>query len=79
MFARTYAPSKVPEAVRAWRADLDAKGRAKLSAAIAHPEEHAELFEEGWEEALKHEKEGVVPVVVAAAATPLVNGTSGGE
>lgn len=84
LFARTYAPSKVPEAVRAWKGELEAKGRGKLSAPIAHPEEHVELFEEGWEEALKHEKEGSAavpppPAPVVNVNGNLMNGTSEGE
>ncbi|EFI27813.1 hypothetical protein CC1G_14736 [Coprinopsis cinerea okayama7 len=59
LFARTYAPSLVPSAVKAWKADLTAKGRPKIAEGIADPDEHKELFEEGWEEALRHEKEGV--------------------
>ncbi|CAL1699921.1 unnamed protein product [Somion occarium] len=56
MFARTYAPSKVPEAVQAWKADLTSKKRSKIAAKIADPLEHPELFEEGWEDALFREK-----------------------
>ncbi|EMD40312.1 hypothetical protein CERSUDRAFT_110917 [Gelatoporia subvermispora B] len=55
MFARTYTPSKVPEAVQAWRQDLQAKNRPKVAAAVASPQENPELFEEGWSEALAHE------------------------
>ncbi|OBZ70384.1 Coatomer subunit beta' [Grifola frondosa] len=67
-FARTYAPSKVSEAVTAWRADLQAKKRPKLASVIADPSDHPELFEEGWEEALRRER-GQPP-------QPVVNGTS---
>lgn len=56
MFARTYAPSKAPEAVQAWRTDLQAKNRPKIAAAIASPQENPELFEEGWSEALAREQ-----------------------
>ena len=55
MFARTYAPSKAPEAVQAWRGELEAKKRTKLAAAVADPSANPELFEEGWEEALQRE------------------------
>ena len=48
MFARTYAPNKVPEAVKAWRGDLQSKKREKLAATIADPIENPELFEE-WQ------------------------------
>lgn len=56
MFARTYAPSKVPDAVDAWHADLKGKGRTKIAGSIADPRENPELFEEGWEGALEKEK-----------------------
>ncbi|KAK7461035.1 Coatomer subunit beta' [Stygiomarasmius scandens] len=58
MFARTYAPSQVPKAVDAWQTDLQAKGRPKIAASIAHPDKNPELFEEGWEDALAQEKAG---------------------
>ena len=74
MFARTYAPSKVPEAVQAWRGELQAKKRTKLAAAVVDPTANPELFEEGWEEALQHEASAPAP---GAASAPLVNGDSG--
>ncbi|TFY68559.1 hypothetical protein EVJ58_g935 [Rhodofomes roseus] len=75
MFARTYAPSKVPDAVDAWRAELKTKGRTKLAATIAHPGDNPELFEEGWEGALGRERgEAQQP-----PSEPLVNGTSEAE
>ena len=74
MFARTYAPSRVPEAVQAWQTDLHAKNRAKLADAVADPTAHPEVFEEGWEEALQHEASAPAP---GAASAPLVNGDSG--
>ncbi|KAG7447824.1 coatomer protein [Guyanagaster necrorhizus] len=55
LFARTYAPSQVPKAVNAWQADLKTKNRPKIAASVAHPEENADLFEEGWEDALTKE------------------------
>ncbi|KAF8733449.1 hypothetical protein AX14_003844 [Amanita brunnescens Koide BX004] len=57
IFARTYAPSKVPEAVNSWKADLEGKGRAKIAKSIAHPETEKELFEEGWDDVIAHENE----------------------
>ncbi|KAH9947204.1 coatomer beta [Amylocystis lapponica] len=69
MFARVYAPSKVPEAVEAWRTDLQAKNRSKLAAAVAHPADNPELFEEGWEDVLERE-------AAQAPPPPVVNGTS---
>ncbi|KAI0940343.1 hypothetical protein AcV5_001477 [Taiwanofungus camphoratus] len=73
MFARTYVPSKVSEAVHAWRTDLQEKGRPKLSSAIAHPAENPELFEEGWDQALERERGGQPQ----PTSPPLVNGASG--
>jgi len=55
LFARTYAPSKIPEIVDAWKSDLQGKGRSKLASSIASPTEHDSLFEEGWAEAAKRE------------------------
>lgn len=55
MFARTYVPGKVPEAVSAWKGDLEGKGRGKLAASIADPVEQPELFEEGWKDAVARE------------------------
>ncbi|KAF6750989.1 coatomer protein [Ephemerocybe angulata] len=55
LFARTYAPSLVSGAVKTWKEEL--KSRPKIAAAIADPEECPELFEEGWADALAHEKE----------------------
>ncbi|KAF9260701.1 coatomer protein [Marasmius fiardii PR-910] len=55
LFARTYAPSQITKAVDAWQGDLNAKGRSKISAGIAHPKQHPELFSEGLEDALARE------------------------
>lgn len=55
MFARTYVPSKVPEAVQAWKGDLQSKNRGKIAAAIAEPVENPDLFEEGWKDAVAKE------------------------
>ena len=71
MFARTYAPSKVPEAVQAWRGELQAKNRTKLAQSIAEPTANPELFEEGWDEALQREASA------PASDAPLVNGDAG--
>ncbi|KAI0048076.1 coatomer protein [Auriscalpium vulgare] len=67
LFARTYAPSKAPEVVSAWRADLTSKGRPKVAALIPSPADKSELFEEDWQDALSRER-GV------AAAPVAVNG-----
>ncbi|KAK0447642.1 coatomer protein [Armillaria borealis] len=58
LFARTYAPSQVPKAVDAWQADLKAKNRPKIAASVAHPSANADLFEEGWKDALGKESAG---------------------
>ncbi|KDR84450.1 hypothetical protein GALMADRAFT_237319 [Galerina marginata CBS 339.88] len=57
LFARTYTPSNAPKAVEAWKSELTAKGRSKISATIADPSANPELFEEGWEAALAKEEE----------------------
>jgi len=72
MFARTYSPSLVPKAVDAWREDLVAKNRKKIAASVASPTEHAELFEEGWEDALAREEAALLESPVNA-----VNGNGG--
>ncbi|KAI6042200.1 WD40-repeat-containing domain protein [Pisolithus marmoratus] len=50
LFARTYAPSQ-------WRTELRTKNKPKIAASISHPSEHAELFEEGWQDVLSREVE----------------------
>jgi coatomer subunit beta' len=55
LFARTYAPSKIPAAVTAWKVELQGKNRGKLADAVADPIEHPELFEEGWKDAVLRE------------------------
>ncbi|KAG2741564.1 hypothetical protein P692DRAFT_20822239 [Suillus brevipes Sb2] len=62
LFARTYAPSEVPKVVDVWRDELRTKNKGKIAWSIAHPSEHAELFEEGWEEALVRKAGGPVDV-----------------
>jgi coatomer subunit beta' len=62
LFARTYAPSEVPRVVDIWRGELRTKNKGKIAGSIVHPSEHAELFEEGWEEALAREAGGPVDV-----------------
>ncbi|KAF9034097.1 coatomer protein [Panaeolus papilionaceus] len=57
IFARTYGPSHAPKALAAWKAELTSKGRSKLAATIADPAVNADLFEEGWEDALAKEEE----------------------
>ena len=56
IFARTYAPSKIPEAVTAWKAELKGKGKSKIADSVADPTEHPELFEEGWKDAVAKEE-----------------------
>lgn len=53
--------SQAPKAAEAWRGALTSKGRPKIAAAIATPADNAELFEEGWEEALAREAAAAVP------------------
>jgi len=53
----------VPEVVDAWRTDLKTKGRPKIAAAIASPVDHADLFEEDWENALSRERGSGAPAV----------------
>ncbi|KAJ2912197.1 hypothetical protein MD484_g8213, partial [Candolleomyces efflorescens] len=56
LFARTYKPSLVPQTVKSWKSELEAKNRNKLAAAIADPAVNPELFEEGWEAAVAREE-----------------------
>jgi coatomer subunit beta' len=60
--------SQVPKAVDAWRTDLRSKNRPKIATSIAHPAENADLFEEGWADALGRE---------ATSPSTSVNGASG--
>jgi len=62
LFARTYAPSLVPNAVDAWRTTLGSVNRKKLAASIPSPSENPELFSEGWEDALAKEQGGSVSI-----------------
>lgn len=58
LFARTYAPSRVPALVKAWKAELASTKRAKqtvLAKGLADPDEDPELFPEGWQHALSLE------------------------
>jgi coatomer subunit beta' len=59
--------SQVPKAVDAWRGGLQTKNRPKIAAGIVHPDEHADLFEEGWQRALEKESKAV-------SAAPVING-----
>ncbi|RXW23627.1 hypothetical protein EST38_g2218 [Candolleomyces aberdarensis] len=56
LFARTYRPSLVPQAVKSWKSELTSKKRNKLADAIADPAVNPELFEEGWEAAIAREE-----------------------
>jgi len=49
--------SQAPKAVDAWRGELQNKSRPKIAASVAHPDVNADLFEEGWGDALVREKE----------------------
>lgn len=63
-FARTYAPSRVPQLVAQWKAALRAEPSAKqqqLGDRIADPTEAPQLFAEGWDEALAREAALRVP------------------
>jgi coatomer subunit beta' len=48
--------SRAAKAVDVWHAELEAKKRPKIAAAVAHPNKNADLFEEGWEDALALEQ-----------------------
>lgn len=50
--------SRIPKALRAWRTDLESKSKSKTANLLADPTrgQDAELFEEGWEEALSKEE-----------------------
>jgi coatomer subunit beta' len=56
LLLKWYCHSQAQKAVDAWKTDLRAKGRPKISGAIATPAENGDLFEEGWEEALAREE-----------------------
>ncbi|KAJ1673845.1 Coatomer subunit beta', partial [Spiromyces aspiralis] len=46
LFARTYAPKRVPELVSKWKAQLDALGKHKAAQALGDPLANPELFPE---------------------------------
>jgi len=71
LFARTYAPSAVPQAVKAWKMDLESKQRVRLASGIADPSENPEVFDEGWTDALAKQTQ--------VGAHSGVNGTATGE
>jgi hypothetical protein len=57
LLARTYAPSQTSAVVKEWKKMLEGEGKPKIAKAVADPEVESELFEEGWEEALRREEE----------------------
>ena len=62
--------SQVPTAVAVWKSGLVAGGKKKLASTIADPLENAELFDEGWDDALARER------VESVEKQPIVNGIS---
>ncbi|OAX39081.1 Coatomer, beta' subunit [Rhizopogon vinicolor AM-OR11-026] len=74
LFARTYAPGQVPMAVDAWRGELRTKNKGKIAEGITHPSERAELFEEGWGEALVRETAGTAGVNGDSDVSPSESG-----
>ncbi len=76
LFARTYAPSAVPAAIKTWKTSLETAGKGKLAESLADPETDAERFEEGWEAALQAEQSGGVK---AAPANGNENGVADGH
>jgi len=69
LFARTYAPSQVPQAVAAWKQGLTSGGKKKLTASIANPVENSDLFEEDWNKAVATENN----------SQPTTNGINGAD
>lgn len=60
LFARSYAPSRVPEAVVQWKASLKESKRSKqdaIASSLGDPNTDPNAFEEGWREALRKEAE----------------------
>ena len=57
---RHTSSSHVPNAVAVWKGGLVTGGKKKLAAAIADPSENAELFDEGWDNALAREQMGSI-------------------
>ena len=51
--------SRVPSALQSWRVDLETKGHSKAANLLADPSrgQDAEMFEEGWEEAVEREQQ----------------------
>ncbi|BGP29737.1 Coatomer subunit beta' [Rhodotorula toruloides] len=55
LFARTYAPSQAPRALKAWKKQLEAAKKPKQANALADPEANPEEFGD-WNEALERER-----------------------
>lgn len=66
MLARSYAPDKISEIVRLWKAGLESKNRKKIAESLADPAEYPNLFPEllNKKEDLVDLKEEVKEVVV---------------
>ena len=90
LFARTYAPSRVPDLVKRWKQSLATarKGtsskQASIADKIADPATQPELFAEGWGEALAKERQVVqhaaapAPTAQPTATAATTNGSGGG-
>ena len=80
LFCQTYKPSKLIEVVTAWKADLDTKGKGKVSRLLGVPGEDAELFPE-WDDWLKIEEDGVPEIngVVNGGPEETPNGVAADE
>lgn len=79
LFARTYAPSKVPSIVTKWKGELESTNRHKqneIAASIGDPSRNEAAFEEGWKQSLDKEKEVRAKQPASAAARKKVNGVS---
>lgn len=78
LFAQTYAPSLVPEAVVEWKAALEKAKKGKVAKILGVPGEDEELFPE-WEEWLRLERGGESDAEVIEAEEEGANGEVNGK
>lgn len=79
MFARTYAPSQVPKAVKAWKHSLVSKRKGKQAAALSDPSAQPDEFTEGFEEALAREQQGRAAPLQSEGNLPLIDANGDGD
>lgn len=62
LFSQTYKPSRTKEVVGDWKKALEIEKKGRVAKTVGVPEEDEDLFPE-WEEYLRLESEGAVPLI----------------